>query len=456
MSNFSLSRRKFLATAGASAASSVLLKGCLGNPPTATTTTTDATTTGVAAAPTGANPEQAPETTRIKLGYIPIVESAPLLIGKEKGFFAKYGMTDVEISKQANWASARDNVTIGASAGGIDGGQWQMPMPHLISEGIITNGQKIPMYVLAQLNTQGNGIAVAGIHQGKGLALDISNAADYIKGFQASQGRKFKAAHTFPNVNQDFWIRYWFSAGGVNPDTDIDLLAVPPAETVQGMRNGSMDAFSTGDPWPFRIVSDGIGHMAALTHQIWKFHPEEYLAIRADWVDQNPRATKALLKGLMEAQQWCDQPENRAELVEICSGRNFFNIPKTVLNPPFQGKYEMGDGKQAFNDIKAGPLYWKDGIGSVSYPYKSHDLWFLTESMRWGFHRDTLTDFDDAKRIIDAVNREDLWREAAQEAGFDADIPESTSRGIETFFDGKKFDPENPEAYLKALEIKST
>jgi bicarbonate transport system substrate-binding protein len=60
-------------------------------------------------------------------------------------------MTDVEVSKQANWASAQDNVTIGSSAGGIDGGQWQMPMPHLISEGIITNGQKIPMYVLAQL-----------------------------------------------------------------------------------------------------------------------------------------------------------------------------------------------------------------------------------------------------------------------------------------------------------------
>lgn len=43
----------------------------------------------------------------------------------------------------------------------IDGGQWQMPMPHLITEGIITNGNKLPMYVLAQLNTQGNGIAIA-------------------------------------------------------------------------------------------------------------------------------------------------------------------------------------------------------------------------------------------------------------------------------------------------------
>jgi nitrate/nitrite transport system substrate-binding protein len=33
-------------------------------------------------------------------------------------------------------------------------------------------------------------------------------------------------------------------------------------------------------------------------------------------------------------------------------------------------------------------------------------------------------------------------------------IPTSTSRGKETFFDGKVFDPENPAAYLKSLAIK--
>ena len=102
---------------------------------------------------------QKPEITKVKLGYVPIVEAAPLIIAKEKGFFAKYGMTDVELSKQASWGSARDNVEIGSAGGGIDGGQWQMPMPHLITEGLITKGnQKIPMYVLAQLNTHGNGI----------------------------------------------------------------------------------------------------------------------------------------------------------------------------------------------------------------------------------------------------------------------------------------------------------
>lgn len=451
MTNFSRStRRRFLVTAGGAAAGSLLLNSCLGNPPDATTDTAD---TGSATDTAQTVEGDPPETTAIKLGYIPIVESAGLIIAKEKGFFAKYGMTDVELSKQANWASARDNVTIGSEGGGIDGGQWQMPMPHLITEGVITNGQKIPMYVLAQLVTQGNGIAVSGANKGKGLGADISSAAEYIKNYPQTEGRKFKAAHTFPHVNQDFWIRYWFAAGGVDPDSDIDLLAVPPAETVQGMRNGTMDAFSTGDPWPYRIVADDIGFMAALTHEIWPFHPEEYLAIRGDWVDANPVATKAVLKGLMEAQQWCDDPVNRPELVEICAGRNYFNIPVEILTPPYEGKYEMGDGKTAFDDINAGPLYWTDPRGSVSYPYKSHDLWFLTESLRWGFPLGSMTDFDSIQAVIDKVNREDIWREAAEEAGF-SDIPTETSRGVETFFDGTEFDPENPQAYLDSLAIK--
>ena len=36
----------------------------------------------------------------------------------------------------------------------------------------------------------------------------------------------------------------------------------------------------------------------------------------------------------------------------------------------------------------------------------------------------------------------------------DADIPKSTSRGVERFFDGKVFDPANPKKYLDSLSIK--
>jgi len=438
------SRRQFITASTATALSSILLKGCLGNPPEDTPTITSA-----AASRITIPPEQVPEITKVKLGYLPIVESAPLIIAQEKGFFAKYGMTDVELSKQANWGAARDNIKIGSSNGGIDGGQWQMPMPYLISEGIITDNQKIPMYVLLQLNTQGNGIAIASKHQNRGINLNIDQGKTLFNQIN-SEGRKFKAAFTFPRVNQEFWIRYWLAANGIDPDTDVELLTVPAAQTVANMKTESMDAFSTGDPNPARIVKDRIGFIAALTAEIWQAHPEEYLGMRADWVDKHPKATKAMLKGIMEAQQWCDNFDNRKELVQIIARKSYFGIEVEVLEAPMMGRYDMGT--RQIDNKKMAVLYWQDAKGSVSYPYQSHDLWFLTESVRWGFlPKETLAN---AQALIKRVNREDIWREAAQEAGI-SPIPSSTSRGIEEFFDGTKFDPENPQAYLDELKIKN-
>ncbi|MBM0740314.1 ABC transporter substrate-binding protein [Phormidium sp. CLA17] len=440
-----VSRRRFMTIAAASSGT-VLLKGCLGNPPD----TTSSQSSPVAAPVVDIKPEMMPEVKTVKLGYLPIVEAAPLIIAKEKGLFAKHGMPDVQIDKQANWGAARDNVKIGSAGGGIDGGQWQMPMPYLISEGIITDEAKVPMYVLAQLNTHGNGIAIASKHLGKGLSTKMSEQVAFFDNLK-SDGAKFKAAYTFPKANQDFWLRYWLAGNGIDPDKEVELLTVPTAQTVADMKANAMDAFSTGDPWPNRIVSDKIGFISTLTAEIWKNHPEEYLAIRKDWVDKYPKATKAILKAVMEAQQWCDNFDNRKELAGILAKREYFGLPESVLIDPLMGKYNMGE--RSIDDKSMAVLYWKDEKGSVSYPYQSHDLWFLTESVRWGFlPKDTLSK---AKDWIKQVNREDIWREAAKELGVAAaDIPTSTSRGVETFFDGAKFDPENPQAYLNSLKIK--
>jgi nitrate/nitrite transport system substrate-binding protein len=92
--------------------------------------------------------------------------------------------------------------------------------------------------------------------------------------------------------------------------------------------------------------------------------------------------------------------------------------------------------------------YWRD---FASYPWQSHDLWFMTEDIRWGKFEPGY----DSAALIKKVNREDLWREAAKDLSVPAsEIPTSTSRGKETFFDGKVFDPTDPAAYLKSLEIK--
>lgn len=441
--------RPMLALLGGALSTSFLLSGCLGNPPSRREVNQAATIS------INRQASAKLEAGTVNLGFIPILESAPLVVGVEKGFFAKHGL-DVNLAKQSSWSTARDNVVLGSSGGGIDGGQWQLPMPQMISEGALTNGKKVPMLILAMLMSQGNGIAAANSVKDGDLSVDLrKTSAGFFQKFSQKEGRKFRASYSFPKANQDFWIRYWLAAGGVNPDRDVELLTVPAPETLQGMKNGTMEAFSTGDPWPSRISNADAGYLATTTAQIWKVHPEEYLAMRADWVNKNPKATVALLKGLIEAQRWLDKPENKAQAARMLSSRKWFNVPQPVLEQSLKGQYKIGAQATPENSPGLGPLYWSSDRGVISYPYKSLTLWFLVESLRWKFYPGTVDTIQQAQAINNRVTRDDLWLKAARELGLPAkDIPTSSSRGQEVFFDGTIYDPSNPQSYLNSLKIK--
>ena len=76
------------------------------------------------------------------LGYIALTDASPLIIAKEKGFFAKHGLPDMEIPKQASWGATRDNMALGAKANGIDGGHILRANAHLYATGkVMQNNQ---------------------------------------------------------------------------------------------------------------------------------------------------------------------------------------------------------------------------------------------------------------------------------------------------------------------------
>ena len=118
---------------------------------------------------------------------------------------------------------------------------------------------------------------------------------------------------TFPGGTHDLWIRYWLAAGGIDPDKDIETIVVPPPQMVANMKVGTMDCFCVCEPWNLQLIHQNIGYTAITTGELWNKHPEKSLGMRAAWVDKYPNAAKALLMAVMEAQLWCDKPENREE-----------------------------------------------------------------------------------------------------------------------------------------------
>ncbi|EPG72451.1 nitrate transport protein NrtA [Leptospira fainei serovar Hurstbridge str. BUT 6] len=387
------------------------------------------------------------ETTKAKIGYIALMDSAPLVIAAEKGLFKKYGMNEVEVVKQASWGTTRDNLELGSENGGIDGAHILTPMPYALALGINTKGNKpVPMYILARLNLNNQGISAATKYKDIGLSVDSSPLKAVAMRAKAD-GKPLTVAMTFPTGTHNYWLRYWLAAGGIDPDLDVTTIVVPPPQMVANMKVETMDAFCVGEPWNQQLLNQKVGYTALMTQEIWKDHPEKSFAMRKDWVDKNPNSAKAILKAVMEAQIWAEKAENVKEMAKILSQKNWVNVPEADILPRLKGEFVYGDGRDMTNKIPK-MKYWSS---NASFPYKSHDKWFLAETRRWGF----LPNGVDYDKVVNQVNRADIWKECASEIGQKKAIPKSDSRGIETFFDGVKFDPNDPEGYLNKLAIKN-
>ena len=267
-----------------------------------------------------------PETTKANLGFIALTDAAPLFVAKEKGIFAKYGMPDVEVLKQASWGATRDNLVLGARR------QRDRRRAH-------PHADAVP-----DLGRQGDAEqrADADVHPGAAQSRTASasrsrrntrtsRSAWTPKPFKAAlekkkaSGKAVKAAKTFPGGTHDLWIRYWLAAGGIDPDKDIETITVPPPQMVANMKVGTMDCFCVCEPWNLQLIHQKIGYTAITTGELWNKHPEKSLGMRAAFVDKNPNAAKAILMATMEAQQWCDKPENYAEVAAICAKRQWIN-----------------------------------------------------------------------------------------------------------------------------------
>ena len=249
---------------------------------------------------------------------------------------------------------------------------------------------------------------------------------------------------TFPPGTHAMWMRYYLAAGGIDPDKDITLITIPPAQMVANMKIGKMDGFCVGEPWGAHAINDSIGYTSVTTQDIWKDHPEKVCAFTEEFAQKNPKTIKAVLKGLHEASVWLDDLGNRPEQCDIVAKPTYINLkdPKTILGR-LQGRLDYGDGRTTQDEF-----YMHFSKRNCNYPQPKYATWFLSQYRRWGM----VAGAPDYEGIAKRVMRTDLYEEAMKEIGYahgGADLKP------ETLFDGITFDPKDPEAYAKSFAVKS-
>jgi len=382
-------------------------------------------------AATVAPASDAPETTDINFGMIALTDCSPIVIAHEKGFFKKYGINS-KVTKGANWAAIRDSL----STGSIQATHMLIGMPLASTMGLAGSPKK-PMIIPWLLNRNGQAITLKTEWKGK-VGADPKALKPFVE--QAKKlGEPLTFAMTFPPGTHAMWMRYYLGAGGINPDKDISLITVPPAQMVSNMKIGKMDGFCVGEPWNARSIADNIGFTAVSTQDLWKDHPEKVCAFTEEFADKNPKTVKGILKALHEASVWLDNLDNRPEQCEIVSRPTYINCQKEIILGRLQGHYNYGDGRTKEDDY-----YMSFSARNCNYPQPKYAKWFLSQYRRWGL----VTGTPDYEGVAKRVMRTDIYEEAMKEIGY---THGGLNNDAEALFDGVSFNPADPETYAKGF-----
>ena len=378
----------------------------------------------------------APEVSEIRFGIIALTDCSPFVVAHEKGFFKKYGISAI-INKGANWAAIRDAL----SNGDNQATHMLLGMPIASTMGLAGSPKK-PMIIPWLVNRNGQAITLANKFKGK-VAADPNALKPFVDEAK-SAGTPLTFAMTFPPGTHAMWMRYFLGAGGINPDTETSLITVPPPQMVANMKVGKMDGFCVGEPWNARAIADDIGFTSVTTQGIWKDHPEKVCAFTAEFADANPRAVKAVLKGLHDASVWSDALANRSELAKIVSAPSYINCEPDVILGRLEGKYLFGDGRKLRD-----PNYMIFSERNCNYPQPKYAKWWLTQFRRWGL----VEGAPDYEGISKQVMRPELYEEAMKELAYAHGGPNDEA---ETLFDGVTFDPKGDlEGYSKGFAVSS-
>jgi nitrate/nitrite transport system substrate-binding protein len=372
----------------------------------------------------------------IKLGFIPLTDCSPIVMAKELGLFAKYGV-EVIVTKETSWANVRDKILTGE----LDGAHCLYSMPFSVYTGV---GGKAgsEMKVAMMLSVNGQAITLSKDFCGKVKFRDMKSVAPVVAAKLKAE-KEVTFAMTFPGGTHDLWLRNWMAIAGVSQQTS-KIITIPPPQMVANMKVGNMDGYCVGEPWGGVAVKQGIGFTQIASQDIWKDHPEKALVVNKEFSEKRREDLKKVMKAVMEACIWLDNPANRKKAAGVIGKAPYVNAPADVIEARLMGNYDLGCGQGMQIYAKDYMLFHKGG--TVNYPRKSYAIWAMAQYVRFGMVKDV----PNYKAIADKLVMQDLYKEVATEMKIA--IPTDDMKPFSLTMDKTIFDPLNPAEYLKIVK----
>jgi nitrate/nitrite transport system substrate-binding protein len=274
--------------------------------------------------------------TVLRLGFVPLTDCAPLVMAQELGLFKKFGLR-VELSRELGWATIRDKIIHRE----LDAAHALAAMPIAATLGL----GSIPCDCLTALilNLNGNAITLSndlwkrGVRDGKTLREEI---------VRSRREKTYTFGAVFPFSSHRHLLRRWFASNGIDSERDVRIVVVPPPQMVANLKAGHLDGFCVGEPWNSVAVQSRVGWIAATSSELDSQHPEKVLMVRGDFAAKRGEEHVALVAALLEACEFCDQPENHWQIVETLARPEYVGVSENSLRHGIDGKIDFGHGQE--------------------------------------------------------------------------------------------------------------
>ncbi|MGU3361841.1 CmpA/NrtA family ABC transporter substrate-binding protein [Methylobacterium sp. M6A4_1b] len=305
---------------------------------------------------------------RHALGYVPLIDAAPLIAAVECGFTAAEGLA-VDLVSEPSWATLRDKLALGH----LDGAHMLAPLALASALGI--SGPETDLVVPLGLSLNGNAVTIS-----RPLWAEMAPEADDLdtiaRAFarvargRVARGRPLTLGTVHPFSCHTYQLRIFAARGGLDLDADTRLVVIPPPWIAEALRSGQIDGFCVGSPWNSVAVAEGYGRIAAFGCELAPDCPEKVLALPAFAA----KTSAPLIRALRRAGQWCAAPENHSELASLLAHPSHLGVDPGLVRRALAGAVVVdpdGTERRAERFVMFG--------AEAARPASGHADWILSQ-----------------------------------------------------------------------------
>jgi ABC-type nitrate/sulfonate/bicarbonate transport system substrate-binding protein len=271
----------------------------------------------------------------LRVGFLALTDAAPFIIAQELGLFARYGLR-VELTREIGWATIREKIIYGE----LDAAHALAPM--LWSAQLGVGCAPCDVLTALVLNLHGNALTLS-----RGLWDAGARDAEALRNL--ARDRRARSPLTFgvvfPFSSHHLMLRTWLRDASIDPDRDVRIVVVPPAQMFRNLAAGTIDGYCAGEPWNSFAVREGAGWCPTWSAAQQPGLVEKVLMVTKRFAETRGAEHGALIAALSEAAAWCDEPQHRERLADFLAEARYLNLPARAISPALLGRFDGGHGR---------------------------------------------------------------------------------------------------------------